>query len=214
MFEIYSCDHPSCSVRPLPVCLTVKQDGIYTVCRKLSFSVTLGACVCVSTLILALQATRGPISDTSGFSTTRAWKKILKRLRSRDMPWKKPIALAYFELIGRLRVPWRHKKLQQRACIDSRMQYTSVASPCQTLRELLAGDHEQLHSLDPSHQLAIPRMRNAPRVCTLSLYSRSHCSFLLQVSSRHHTYIVTGEPPRTHSSITAFLYIIGSKPIH
>ena len=30
--------------------------------------------VCVSTLILALQATRRPISDTSGFRTTRAWK--------------------------------------------------------------------------------------------------------------------------------------------
>ena len=28
--------------------------------------------VCVSTLILALQATRRPISDTSGFRTTRA----------------------------------------------------------------------------------------------------------------------------------------------
>ena len=33
-------------------------------------------------------------------------------------------------------VPWRHKKLQQRACIDSRMQSTSVGNPCQTLREL------------------------------------------------------------------------------
>ena len=31
-------------------------------------------CVCVSPLILALQATRRPISDTNGFRTTRAWK--------------------------------------------------------------------------------------------------------------------------------------------
>ena len=30
---------------------------------------------------------------------------------------------------------------QRRACIDSRMLSTTVASPCQTLRELLAGDH-------------------------------------------------------------------------
>ena len=37
--------------------------------------------------------------------------------------------------------PWRHKESQRRACIDSRMLSTTVASPCQTLRELLAGDH-------------------------------------------------------------------------
>ena len=36
----------------------------------------------------------------------------------------------------------RHKKLQRRACIDSRMLSTAVASPYQTLCELLAGDHE------------------------------------------------------------------------
>ena len=33
-------------------------------------------------------------------------------------------------------------QLQRRACIDSRMLSTTVASPCQTLCELLAGDHE------------------------------------------------------------------------
>ena len=48
--------------------------------------------------------------------------------------------LAYLELICLLRVPWRHKKLQQRA-IDSR---------CQTF-------------------LAIPRMRSVPRVCECGL---------------------------------------------
>ena len=42
----------------------------------------------------------------------------------------------YLELIFLLRVPWRHNKLQQRAFADSRMRSTSVASPCQTLREL------------------------------------------------------------------------------
>ena len=41
-----------------------------------------------------------------------------------------------------LRTLWTHKKLQLRACIDSRMQSMSVGSPCQTLRVLLAGDHE------------------------------------------------------------------------
>ena len=33
-----------------------------------------GLSVCVCTLILALQATRRPISGTSGFKTTRVWK--------------------------------------------------------------------------------------------------------------------------------------------
>ena len=50
-----------------------------------SRSVCLSACV--STLILALQATRRPIGDTSGFRTTRAGKLkaiSLKRLRLRD----------------------------------------------------------------------------------------------------------------------------------
>ena len=37
-------------------------------------SVCLSVCVCVSTLILAIQATRRPISDTSGFRTTQAGK--------------------------------------------------------------------------------------------------------------------------------------------
>ena len=48
--------------------------------------------------------------------------------------------LARPDLIRLLCVPWRHKKPQRRACIDSRMLSTTVASPCQTLRELLAGD--------------------------------------------------------------------------
>ena len=38
-------------------------------------------------------------------------------------------------------VSWKHKKSQRRACIDSCMLSTTVASPCPTLRELLAGDH-------------------------------------------------------------------------
>ena len=39
---------------------------------SLSVCVCVCVCVCVSTHILALQATRRPISDTSGFRTTRA----------------------------------------------------------------------------------------------------------------------------------------------
>ena len=65
----------------------------------------------------------------------------------------------------------RHKKPQRRVYIDSRMlSTTTVASPCQTLRELLAGDHEYINS--PAHQLAVPRMRSSPRVCTFVLF---HC---------------------------------------
>ena len=90
----------------------------------------------VSMLILPLQATRRPISDTSGFSTT-LHEGDFPNDCVREICRENKQYLAYRELIGRLRAPWRHKKLQQRACIDSRMQYTSVASPCQTLRELL-----------------------------------------------------------------------------
>ena len=48
------------------------------------------------------------------------------------------------------------------ACIDSRMLYTTVASPCQTLRELLAGHHKYINS--PAHQLAVLHMHSSPRV--------------------------------------------------
>ena len=36
----------------------------------------------------------------------------------------------------------RGTRSQRTACIDSRMLSTSIANPCQTLRELLVGDHE------------------------------------------------------------------------
>ena len=47
-------------------------------------------CVCLSTTILALQATRRLMSDTNSFSATYKCKKsnvaiLLKRLRSRDI---------------------------------------------------------------------------------------------------------------------------------
>ena len=47
------------------------------------------------------------------------------------------------------------------ACIDSRMLSTTVASSCQILRELLAGDHEHTHTNSPVHQLAVSRMRSS-----------------------------------------------------
>ena len=56
--------------------------------------------VCLSTTILALQATRRLMSDTNSFSSYKGMKNnvaiLLKRLRSRDMAWKqakKPICI-------------------------------------------------------------------------------------------------------------------------
>ena len=66
---------------------------------------------------------------------------------------------------------WRHKKSQRRACIDSRMLSTCVACLCQTLCELLAWRPQvTTHSIGPTHQLAVLRMRSAPRVCTSVLF--------------------------------------------
>ena len=39
-------------------------------------------------------------------------------------------------------LPWGLRKSQRMVCIDSRMLSTAVASPYQTLRELLVGDHK------------------------------------------------------------------------
>ena len=48
-------------------------------------------------------------------------------------------------------VSWRHNKSQRRACIDSRTLFTTVASPCQTLCELLVGE---THTDSPAHQFS------------------------------------------------------------
>ena len=65
----------------------------------------------------------------------------------------------------------RFKKTQRRACIDSRILSTAVASPCKTLRELLAGETASKRILNsPAHQLAVPRMRSSRRVCTSVLF--------------------------------------------
>ena len=88
----------------------------------------------VSRLILALHATRRPITDTSGFRTTRAWN-VNGRFSwndcvRREKPRPHPLAPTC--------VLWGLWNSQRMACIDSLMLSTSVASPCQTLRELLA----------------------------------------------------------------------------
>ena len=82
-------------------------------------------CVCVSV---------DPYSGTTGYKAAHERYQLLqnhanlknkmaiflKRLRSRDIPWKqKPVCC--LNLIHSLCVPGRHKKSQQRACIDSRM---------------------------------------------------------------------------------------------
>ena len=51
--------------------------------------------------------------------------------------------LGLHDLIHSLCVPWRLKKSQPHACIDLRMLSTSVASPCQTLRELLEWEDDE-----------------------------------------------------------------------
>ena len=64
-------------------------------------------------------------------------------------------------------VSWRHKKTQRRACIDSRILSTAVAIQCKTLCELLAGETMSKRIPNsPAHQLAVPRVRSSPRVCT------------------------------------------------
>ena len=56
---------------------------------------------------------------------------------------------------------------------------TTVASPCQTLRELLAASGRseitgKCRLIGPAHQLEVKRMRSSRRVCTLV---HLHCSY-------------------------------------
>ena len=51
---------------------------------------------------------------------------------STGLPRLRPLALCIFKA----------QEVTTKACIDSHMQSTTVASPCQTLRELLAGYNE------------------------------------------------------------------------
>ena len=92
-------------------------------------------------------------------------------------------------LVRLLCVSWRHKKTQRRACIDSRILSTAVASPCKTLRELLAGETTSKRILNsPAHQLVVPRMWSSPRVCTsvlciLSMNAKMELLFFARLKS-------------------------------
>ena len=71
----------------------------------------------------------------------------------------KPIckfAQAYLDRVRSLCVPWKHKKSQRRACIDSRMLSTTVARLSTSYRR------ETAHTNSPSSRLS--RMRSSPRV--------------------------------------------------
>ena len=117
-------------------------------------------CVCPFVCFLQLRATRQRNSDTNMFIATLAsflkrpfWYNfcVLKLWHERqvNMPICK-LAQAYLDRVRLLCVSWRHKKSQWRACIDSRMLSTTVASPCQTLRELLAWRTSLLKKPSPS----------------------------------------------------------------
>ena len=127
-------------------------------------------CVCVCPRLL--QATRRPKKRFSVIYKRMKCKMaiFLKRLRSRATNWHsaRPRAwpnpsisgshahdqrgmLTHLDLIRLLCELWRHKKPQRRACIVSRMLSTIMASPCQTLHELLAGDRGLTLIVQPIH---------------------------------------------------------------
>ena len=103
--------------------------------------------VCLSTAILALQATRRPMSNTNVFRTTQTWK-IKGRFSWNDCVReicrenKRKSQYAYSHLLPSTNPLARGgtRSHPRRPCIDSRfgMLSYSVASPCQTLRDQLA----------------------------------------------------------------------------
>ena len=87
-------DHANSAYRYVGNFLTLNLELLVNPRRACAARVTVvGLCVCpsvcLSTTILAPQATRRLMSDTNSFSATRACKNnvaiLLKRLRSRDM---------------------------------------------------------------------------------------------------------------------------------
>ena len=92
--------------------------------------------VCLSTAILALQATRLAVSSTNCLRTTWAQRRNCHiperkclRLTYAVIKAKKPlyiIALGYLHLIHLVCIALRHSKSQRRACIDSRMRLASL----------------------------------------------------------------------------------------
>ena len=96
--------------------------------------------VCVSTLILALQATRRPISDIAASELREPEKQ------KGDFPETtafKRYAVKTSEKANMVTATWSArsvylglKKSQRMVYIGSHMLSTTVASPCQTIREL------------------------------------------------------------------------------
>ena len=130
--------------------------------------------VCLLPRFLPQRARNLRNSDSNGFSATQAWFNtviLIKKILSSKVMVRKAseqanckLAKSYLDRVRLLCVPWRHKKSQRTACVDSRILSTTVASPCQTLREL--SGRPQVNTC-PVHQLAVSRMRSLPRVCTL-----------------------------------------------
>ena len=99
--------------------------------------VSLSVCVCRR---LFWHYTGWRMSDTNGFITTRTWKLI------RRFPWndcvreicceKANCIIALGLPVTWSALPWWLRKSQRMACIACRMLSTTVASQCQTLREL------------------------------------------------------------------------------
>ena len=115
---------------------------------------------------------------------------FVKVLHSRLTAWKpteKAICKwtqAYLDRVRSLCVSWRHKKLQQRARINSRMLYTTVASPCQALRELSGRPRGNAETQPRAHQFCgIVHAQFAEGLH----FSAFHClvAFRFPVADRH-----------------------------
>ena len=93
-------------------------------------------CVCVSATILELQAVSHPLTRYQRLTTKASQVKsifLISTLETQEVTAKDVYT-------------------------QSLMLSTTVSSPCQTLRELLAGEHEMDTDYSQAHQLAIPRM--------------------------------------------------------
>ena len=119
--------------------------------------------VCVCRRLFWHYRLQGPVSDTSGYASLKNKGRfsLSDCVQERQtgtvadcVAWPNPSIsgdhayarcdqrgmLAHLDLIRLLCVPCRHNEPPRRACIDSRMLSTTIASPCQTLRERVVGD--------------------------------------------------------------------------
>ena len=86
----------------------------------------------------------------------------------RETRVKKPISKLAQACLDRVRLLCILKAQEVTTNVMYRLPHaisTAVASPCQTLRELLAGGRD-----NPAHQLAVPHKRSSPKVCTSVLF--------------------------------------------